>query len=53
MIEEKQEERLLKTLAAYKEFSKRFPESKLQKEAKNILDSSDKLLNKIKSNDRS
>ncbi len=52
-IEEKQEERLLKTLAAYKEFSKRFPESKLQKEAKNILDSSDKLLNKIKSNDRS
>ena len=52
-VEEKQEERLNNTLDAYKEFVARFPESKLNKEAKNIFNSSDKLLNKIKSNDRS
>lgn len=51
-IEQKKKERLAQTIALYNTFVSRFPESSYQKDARNIYESAQKLINKSNKNEQ-
>jgi outer membrane protein assembly factor BamD len=51
-IEQKKKERLAQTISLYNNFVSRFPESSYQKDAKNIYDNAQKLINKSNKNEQ-